>query len=120
MLDLQNLEVEGQMRAAGIFLNALFDADREHWHPALVVVDEVQLFAPVERGEFSEDARRLALGAMTNLMCRGRKRGLAGIIAPPRPAQVAKNGAAAASCDGPAARRRARTSEPTATGRYKS
>ncbi|MBB3902868.1 ATP-binding protein [Methylobacterium brachythecii] len=97
VLDLQNLEVEGQMRAAGIFLNALFDADREHWHPALVVVDEVQLFAPVEKGEFSEDARRLSLGAMTNLMCRGRKRGLAGIIATQRLAKVAKNVAAEAS-----------------------
>ncbi|GEP01701.1 ATP-binding protein [Methylobacterium haplocladii] len=97
VLDLQNLEVEGQMRATGIFLNALFDADREHWHPALVVVDEAQLFAPVEKGEFSEDARRLSLGAMTNLMCRGRKRGLAGIIATQRLAKVAKNVAAEAS-----------------------
>ena len=30
------------MRAAAVFLNALFDADREHWFPALVVVDEAQ------------------------------------------------------------------------------
>ncbi|TXN20802.1 ATP-binding protein, partial [Methylobacterium sp. WL9] len=97
VLDLQNLEVEGQMRATGIFLNALFDADREHWHPALVVVDEAQLFAPVEKGEFSEESRRISLGAMTNLMCRGRKRGLAGIIATQRLAKVAKNVAAEAS-----------------------
>jgi hypothetical protein len=97
VLNLEHLEVDGQMRAAGIFINALFDADREHWHPALVVVDEAQLFAPVEKGEFSEEARRISLGAMTNLMCRGRKRGLAGIIATQRLAKVAKNVAAEAS-----------------------
>lgn len=97
VLNLEHLEVDGQMRAAGIFLNALFDADREFWHPALVVVDEAQLFAPTEKGEFSEEARRISLGAMTNLMCRGRKRGLAGIIATQRLAKVAKNVAAEAS-----------------------
>lgn len=97
VVNLEHLEVDGQMRAAGIFLNALFDADREFWHPALVVVDEAQLFAPTEKGEFSEEARRISLGAMTNLMCRGRKRGLAGIIATQRLAKVAKNVAAEAS-----------------------
>lgn len=97
VLNLEHLEVDGQMRAAGIFLNALFDADREFWHPALVVVDEAQLFAPTEKGEFSEEARRISLSAMTNLMCRGRKRGLAGIIATQRLAKVAKNVAAEAS-----------------------
>ncbi|GJD93099.1 helicase HerA domain-containing protein [Methylobacterium iners] len=97
VLNLEHLEIEGQMRAAGIFLNAMFEADRAFWHPALVVVDEAQLFAPTEKGEFSEEARRLSLGAMTNLMCRGRKRGLAGIIATQRLAKVAKNVAAEAS-----------------------
>jgi hypothetical protein len=97
VLNLEHLEIEGQMRAAGIFLNAIFEVDREFWHPALVVVDESQLFAPTEKGEFSEEARRLSLGAMTNLMCRGRKRGLAGIIATQRLAKVAKNVAAEAS-----------------------
>uniref|UniRef100_UPI000472902E ATP-binding protein n=1 Tax=Komagataeibacter kakiaceti TaxID=943261 RepID=UPI000472902E len=37
------------------------------------------------------------LGAMTNLMCRGRKRGLAGVIATQRLAKLAKNVAAEAS-----------------------
>ena len=97
VLNLEHLEVDGQMRAAGIFLNAMFEADREFWHPALVVVDEAQLFAPTEKGEFSEEARRISLSAMTNLMCRGRKRGLAGIIATQRLAKVAKNVAAEAS-----------------------
>ncbi|TIW01767.1 MAG: ATP-binding protein, partial [Mesorhizobium sp.] len=65
--------------------------------PMLVVVDEAQLFAPAAAGEVSDEARKLSLGAMTNLMCRGRKRGLAGIIATQRLAKLAKNVAAEAS-----------------------
>jgi hypothetical protein len=61
------------------------------------VVDEAQLFAPAVAGEVSDEARKLSLGAMTNLMCRGRKRGLAGVIATQRLAKLAKNVAAEAS-----------------------
>ena len=46
--------------------------------PVLVVVDEAQLFAPAVASEVPDEARKLSLAAMTNLMCRGRKRGLAG------------------------------------------
>ncbi|HEU4959561.1 MAG TPA: ATP-binding protein [Sphingomonas sp.] len=97
VLSLDELDAEGQMRSAAAFLSALFDAPREHWYPALVVVDEAQLFAPAGGGEVAEDVRRASLGAMTNLMCRGRKRGLAGIIATQRLAKLAKNVAAEAS-----------------------
>ena len=85
------------MRCAAAFLNALFEAPREHWFPALVVVDEAQLFAPAAAGEVADDARKASLSAMTNLMCRGRKRGLAGVIATQRLAKLAKNVAAEAS-----------------------
>ena len=97
VFNLEGLDVDAQMRCAGAFLSGLFDADRAHWFPMLVVVDEAQLFAPVVAGEFSEEARRASLGAMTNLMCRGRKRGLAGVIATQRLAKLAKNVAAEAS-----------------------
>jgi len=97
VLALDELEVEAQIRCAAQFLNALFEAPREHWYPALVVVDEAQMFAPSMGGEISEDTRRLSLSAMTNLMCRGRKRGLAGIVATQRLAKLAKNVAAEAS-----------------------
>lgn len=97
VLNLEGLEIEGQMRCAAAFLAALFEAPRDHWYPALVVVDEAQLFAPAVAGEVSEEARRASLGAMTNLMCRGRKRGLAGIVATQRLAKLAKNVAAEAS-----------------------
>jgi hypothetical protein len=97
VLALEGLDVEQQIRCAAHFLSALFDAPREHWFPALVVVDEAQMFAPAVSGEISEDTRRISLNAMTNLMCRGRKRGLAGIVATQRLAKLAKNVAAEAS-----------------------
>jgi hypothetical protein len=97
ILSLEHLDVDQQMRAAAAFLGGLFDADRSLWYPMLVVVDEAQIFAPAAAGDVSDEARRLSLGAMTNLMCRGRKRGLAGIIATQRLAKLAKNVAAEAS-----------------------
>lgn len=97
ILNLESLDVEAQMSCAATFLNALFDAPRDHWYPALVVVDEAQMFAPAAAGDVSDAARRVSLAAMTNLMCRGRKRGLAGVIATQRLAKLAKNVAAEAS-----------------------
>ncbi len=97
VLNLEGLEIDGQMRCAAAFLNALFDAPRDNWYPVLVVVDEAQLFAPAAAGDVTEEARRVSLASMTNLMCRGRKRGLAGIIATQRLAKLAKNVAAEAS-----------------------
>ena len=97
VLNLEGLDAEQQMRAAAAFLGGMFDADRDYWYPVLVVVDEAQLFAPAAAGEVSDEARKASLGAMTNLMCRGRKRGLAGVIATQRLAKLAKNVAAEAS-----------------------
>lgn len=97
VLNLEGLDADRQMKAAATFLDGLFDADRELWYPMLVIVDEAQLFAPAAAGEVTEEARRRSLGAMTNLMCRGRKRGLAGVIATQRLAKLAKNVAAEAS-----------------------
>ncbi len=97
VLNLEHLETEDQMRRTAAFLGGMFDVDRDHWYPMLVVVDEAQMFAPTASGEYSDEARKAALGAMTNLMCRGRKRGLAGVIATQRLAKLAKNVAAEAS-----------------------
>src|SRR5579863_534465 len=97
VLALDGLELEQQMRCAAQFLAGLFDAPRDQWYPALVVVDEAQMFAPAAAGDVSDEVRRMSLAAMTNLMCRGRKRGLAGVIATQRLAKLAKNVAAEAS-----------------------
>jgi hypothetical protein len=97
VLNLEGLDAEHQLRRAAAFLGGLFEVDRDHWYPMLVVVDEAQLFAPAIAGDVSDEARKLSLAAMTNLMCRGRKRGLAGVIATQRLAKLAKNVAAEAS-----------------------
>ena len=97
ILNLEGVEVDGQLRCAATFLNGLFEAERDYWFPVLVIVDEAQLFAPAAAADASDDARRQSLAAMTNLMCRGRKRGLAGVIATQRLAKLAKNVAAEAS-----------------------
>ena len=97
VLNLEGLDADQQMRWAAAFLGGMFEVPRQYWYPVLVVVDEAQLFAPAAAGEVSDEARRASLGAMTNLMCRGRKRGLAGVIATQRLAKLAKNVAAEAS-----------------------
>ena len=97
VLNLEGLDADLQMRRAAAFLGGMFDVPRAHWYPVLVVVDEAQRVAPAAAGEVSDEARRASLGAMTNLMCRGRKRGLAGVIATQRLAKLAKNVAAEAS-----------------------
>lgn len=97
VLNLDGLEVDDQLRCTAAFLGALFDAPRQFWFPVLAVIDEAQLFAPAAAGEVAEDARRASLSAMTNLMCRGRKRGIAGVVATQRLAKLAKNVAAEAS-----------------------
>ncbi|MBS0960239.1 MULTISPECIES: ATP-binding protein [Acetobacter] len=97
VLNLEGLDADQQMKWAAAFLGGMFEVPREYWYPVLVVVDEAQLFAPAAAGEVSDEARRASLGAMTNLMCRGRKRGLAGVIATQRLAKLAKNVAAEAS-----------------------
>src|SRR3546814_2268113 len=64
ILSLESLDIEAQMTCAAAFLNALFDAPREHWFPALVVVDEAQMFAPSVAGDVADNVRRASLGAM--------------------------------------------------------
>lgn len=97
VLTLEGMEIEQQMGAATAFLNALFDAGPEHWHPALVAVDEAHLFAPAGDNGEDRETRKQSQQAMANLMCRGRKRGLAGIIATQRLSKLHKNVAAEAS-----------------------
>jgi hypothetical protein len=97
VLVLEGLEIEKQMDAVTAFLNALFDAGPEHWNPALVAVDEAHLFAPMNDNGEDKDTRKASIAAMANLMSRGRKRGLAGIIGTQRLSKLHKNVAAEAS-----------------------
>ncbi|UPJ55383.1 DUF87 domain-containing protein [Bradyrhizobium sp. 192] len=91
VLDLSDLTPEDQMKALTAFLTALIAVPREHWHPCLVAIDEAHLFAPF--GGFSELplVRRACIAAMVDLMSRGRKRGLTGILATQRLARLHKS-----------------------------
>ncbi|AQX18744.1 MULTISPECIES: hypothetical protein [Bartonella] len=64
----------------------------------LVVIDEAQLFTHPSAGEVSDVLRKISLSAaVIKLMCQGRKRGLADVIATRHLAKFAKNVAAEAS-----------------------
>jgi len=97
VLTLEGMHIDAQLHAVATFLNGLFEAPSEHWHPAIVAVDEAHLFAPNGDNGEDKDARKEGQQAMANLMSRGRKRGLAGIIATQRLSKLHKNVAAEAS-----------------------
>ena len=92
LLDLSELDRERQMMAVAAFFGALIEAPRAHWHPTLVAVDEAHLFAPFGGQSAAATAvRKAAIAAVTDLMSRGRKRGLTGVLATQRLARLAKS-----------------------------
>ena len=92
LLDMSELDREGQMMAVAAFFRALIDAPRAHWHPCLIFVDEAHLFAPFGGQSVAPNSvRKAAIGAVTDLMSRGRKRGLCGVLATQRLARLAKS-----------------------------
>jgi hypothetical protein len=62
VLNLEGLDAENQLRRAAAFLGGIFEVERDHWYPMLVVVDEAHLlgmerrqaeaFRDLERGHF--------------------------------------------------------------------
>jgi hypothetical protein len=85
-------ELKAHERAAFVrtFLNALVNAPKRLWRPVLVVVDEAHVFAP-------QTGKAESLGAVIDLMTRGRKRGFCGILATQRISKLHKD--AAAECN---------------------
>lgn len=92
LLDMSELDREGQMQAIAAFFQALIDAPRAHWHPCLIFVDEAHLFAPFGgQSTAATSVRKAAIGAVVDLMSRGRKRGLCGVLATQRLARLSKS-----------------------------
>lgn len=91
VLDLSDLTPEDQMKALTAFLNAAIGAAREHWHPCLVAIDEAHLFAPFGGWTELPLVRKACIAAVVDLMSRGRKRGLTGILATQRLARLHKS-----------------------------
>lgn len=90
ILDIYELKAHERVRFVRAFLEALVDAPKKLWHPALVVVDEAHVYCP-QAGE-AESA-----GAVIDLATRGRKRGFCAVLATQRLAKLHKD--AAAECN---------------------
>ncbi|MBL8753673.1 MAG: DUF87 domain-containing protein [Planctomycetes bacterium] len=91
IVDLYELKAHDRIRFVRLFLEALIDAPRSLWHPALVVVDEAHHFCP-QAGQAESAA------AVIDLMTRGRKRGFCGVLATQRLSKLHKDAAAEANC----------------------
>lgn len=92
IIDLSELAPRERVRFVRLFLEALVDAPRELWRPALVVLDEAHAFAP-ESGHGEAESTE----AVGRLMSQGRKRGFAGVLATQRLSKLAKDVAAEAN-----------------------
>lgn len=90
-LDLTDLDPDQRIVKASAFFAGLIGAPREHWtNTVLVCVDEGHLLAPQVAGSARDaETRRLGVATLTDLCARGRKRGLAPIIATQRLAKLA-------------------------------
>ncbi len=87
ILDIYELKAHERIRFVRSFLEALVDASKTLWHPALVVLDEAHVFCP-QQGE-AESA-----GAVIDLCTRGRKRGFSAVLATQRLSKLHKDAAA--------------------------
>ena len=89
-IDLTDLDPDQRIIKAAAFFAGLVGAPREDWaHTMLVCIDEGHLLAPHVAGSaLDADARRLGVATLTDLCARGRKRGLAPVIATQRLAKL--------------------------------
>lgn len=90
IISLADMQKWEQPRFVKLFLEAFIDCDRALWHPCMVVIDEAHLFCP--QAGSAESA-----GAVNDLMTRGRKRQLCGVLATQRYAKLHKDAAAEAN-----------------------
>lgn len=92
VLDIYELKAHERVVFVRQFLEALVDAPKKLWHPALVVIDEAHVFCP-EKGSGEAESS----GAVIDLATRGRKRGFCAVLATQRIAKLHKD--AAAECN---------------------
>ena len=90
IIDLSELKFHERKRFVKLFLESTIDAPKDLRHPVMIVLDEAHHFAP-QVGE-SE-----ATGAVIDLMTRGRKRELCGVLATQRVSKLHKD--AIAECN---------------------
>lgn len=87
IIDMYELKMHERRRFVRLFLDELIETPKTMWHPALVVIDEAHHFCP-EKGEAE------SFSAVIDLASRGRKRGLACLLATQRLSKLHKDAAA--------------------------
>lgn len=87
ILDIHDLKAHERHAFVRKFFDALMQAPRDHWSPALVILDEAHLFAP-------EQGKAESVASVIDMATRGRKRGLALIAATQRLSKLHKDVAA--------------------------
>lgn len=90
IIDLSELKHPERITFVKRFLDSLINSPKELWHPVLVIIDEAHVFAP-------EQSKSESSSAVIDLMTRGRKRGIAGILATQRISKLNKD--AIAECN---------------------
>lgn len=92
-LDLTDLDPDQRIIKAAAFFAGLIGVPREHWgNTVLVCIDEAHLLAPHLAGSARDaETRRLGVATLTDLCARGRKRGIAPVIATQRLAKLASS-----------------------------
>lgn len=89
-LDLTDLDPEQRILKAAAFFTGLIAVPKEHWtNSTMVCIDEAHLLAPYHAGTAHDaETRRIGVSTLTDLCARGRKRGIAPIIATQRLAKL--------------------------------
>lgn len=90
IIDIYELKAHERFSFVRQFLDALVNAPKKLWHPALIVIDEAHVFAP-------EKGKAESTSSVIDLMTRGRKRGFCGILATQRLSKLHKDAAAEAN-----------------------
>lgn len=87
IVDIYDLKAHDRILFVRRFCESLINAPKKVWHPTLIAIDEIHLFAP-------QVGQAESLGAVTDLATRGRKRGLALLGATQRLSKLHKDVAA--------------------------
>ncbi len=87
ILDIYDLKAHDRVVFVRRFCEALINAPKAIWHPTMVVIDEVHMFAP-------QVGQAESLAAVVDVATRGRKRGLAMLGATQRLSKLHKDVAA--------------------------
>lgn len=89
ILDLSDATTEDRFVIVADMVTALVEAGPEYWFPLLLLIDEAQSLVPrYDPGDVEVETRKRTIRALADAMTRGRKRGIAGIIATSRIAET--------------------------------